>query len=378
MTDPAPTPDETVARWLVVVAVVGIALLVLCTISPSAVEQLLIGWLYFPARVLPRVTVDRPTLILGTACVCATFVLMHSLLGWYVRARSGDPTRRWSIRSTAVVTSLFLLMFVAGTAMVGATHQAVWVITGATSRGKASEQTAPVFGAVQQSRNSAAQWRFRNNLRQVGIAAGSFEANNHAFPYGGAIDEHGTQLHGWIVLVSPYLIYSYADIDMSQPWNSPANQQYFQCAVPEVLHPSIPAIFDDHGYGLSHVAGNVYVMPVITVSRGQSVDVWDLNREDQGASPLVSADDMSDGAAHTILAGEVVTHFQPWGSPGNLRDPSLGVNRSRNGFGCLPHEPGAQFVMCDGSVRSISPDVDASVMRALATPAGDERGADDF
>jgi prepilin-type processing-associated H-X9-DG protein len=72
------------------------------------------------------------------------------------------------------------------------------------------------------------------------------------------------------------------------------------------------------------------------------------------------------------LIGEAAGNFRPWGHPANVRNPALGIGRSRDGFGGPPGSAGAQFLMCDGSVRMISRQTDLRVLRELATPAGDE------
>lgn len=83
---------------------------------------------------------------------------------------------------------------------------------------------------------------------------------------------------------------------------------------------------------------------------------------------------ISDGTSNTLLIGEVDANFEPWGKPGNWRDPALGLNRSPHGFGCRRGSRLVYFVMADGSVRSIRDDVDPEVLRALATPANDFAG----
>jgi len=40
-----------------------------------------------------------------------------------------------------------------------------------------------------------------------------------------------------------------------------------------------------------------------------------------------ATDGIKDGAANTILLGEVNADFSPWGRPNNVRDPAAGVNR---------------------------------------------------
>jgi hypothetical protein len=81
--------------------------------------------------------------------------------------------------------------------------------------------------------------------------------------------------------------------------------------------------------------------------------------------------DIPDGLSNTILAGEIAEGFQPWGHPLNWRDPVIGLDVP-GGFGS-PHRSGViQLLMADGSVHTVSADVHPAVLRALATPAGEE------
>jgi hypothetical protein len=64
--------------------------------------------------------------------------------------------------------------------------------------------------------------------------------------------------------------------------------------------------------------------------------------------------------------------FQPWGAPTNWRDPTLGINSNRRGFGSHPELKGVLFAMADGSVEFVSEEIDPRILEALTTPdAGD-------
>ena len=101
------------------------------------------------------------------------------------------------------------------------------------------------------------------------------------------------------------------------------------------------------GYGLAHYAANSRAMR-------------------DGA--FLSLKELSTGTSNTLLIGEVNAGFEPWGKPGNCRDPVRGVNRSQYVFGGVPGRGGANFAMADGSVRFISDRVSPEVLKALATP----------
>src|SRR5437763_1709157 len=72
----------------------------------SACEQLLLGWIYFPLRAVPQMTVDWPTVLLGAASAAAFVFGLHRLLGWFTgRGSAGDKAsaRRWPMRATLVL-----------------------------------------------------------------------------------------------------------------------------------------------------------------------------------------------------------------------------------------------------------------------------------
>ena len=367
---------------VVVVLLVALVTLVTVAVAPPVVEQLLLGWFYFPFRVLPRLTVEWPTVVLGLLSMGLFIAGMHRTLQWFVRPRAEDapPRPRWSLRSTVIVATGLWVLFGAGTAMVAATHQAVWLLSGRPERVKSAD--APrVLGVVSALKEEGQRQQFGSSQRT--LAMGIFGANDvyGLLPPGGTMTSDGRLMHGWVSYIAPYLNLNSSEIDYSIPWNQPPNDRLFQCAVPEFLNPAIPEVFDPQGYGLSHVAANVHVMPIVMLpdeTAGGSNHFKEFARLRETTGRPLALDDITDGAGHTILLGEVATRFKPWAHPANVRDPALGVNRSSDGFGSRSTGGEALFLMCDGSVRNLSAETDPSVMRALATPAANDDVPVDF
>src|SRR5262249_6999261 len=131
------------------------------------------------------------------------------------------------------------------------------------------------------------------------------------------------------------------------------NAPYFRCIIPGFINSQMRSapLIDADGFGLSHYAANSRVM---------------------GPGKGMKVSDITDGAANTILIGEVNANFRPWGHPVNWRDPAKGINKSPDGFGGPRSSGGGLFAMADGSVRFIGEGVNSSVLRALATPNGGE------
>jgi prepilin-type processing-associated H-X9-DG protein len=143
-------------------------------------------------------------------------------------------------------------------------------------------------------------------------------------------------------------------IDFGVPWDHPRNAPAFRTELPVYWVPAIPDRKDGVGYALSHYAGNAHVL---------------------GCDVPRTLADVKDGTASTLMAGEVVGDFKPWGYPANWRDPALGINRPPEGFG--GPFGGANFLFMDGSVRFLKDTIDPRVLKSLGTPAGGETVSSD-
>ena len=190
------------------------------------------------------------------------------------------------------------------------------------------------------------------------------------------MSQDGELLHGWAILIGPFHSYMAPDLDYSRSWRVSPNDRFYKCQDRVFLNPSQASeVFDDNGFGLSHWAGNVHVLPIRTVQIDDAIDDADKRIVGGRLTKLnlgLSLKQIADGPSNTILLGTVGQNFKPWGHPANVRDPSLGVNRSPEGFGGPPAWNGAMFGMCDGSVRLLSNETDLAIMKALATPDGGE------
>ncbi len=212
---------------------------------------------------------------------------------------------------------------------------------------------ALIYPAVQARREAAWRVQSANNLKAIGLALHYYHDGNHGFPPGAIADKAGREFHGWQAPLLPYVeqMAVYQQVDFNVPWNDPKNRVPMQSQVPSYLSPGISKVNDAAGYALSHYAGNSYL--------------FQKNR-------AFRFSDITDGTVNTILAGEAAGNFQPWGHPENCRDPGNGISAGPDSFGRPHFPPVAGFVMCDGSVRFLSRNIDPAVLKALATPAGGE------
>jgi prepilin-type processing-associated H-X9-DG protein len=313
---------------------------------------LLFGWMRYLYRVVPNVRVDRSAAVSAVVCLALLTFGLHRFSSWLYRQMGSSietdraVAPRWHARWTVWLIGGTLLMFVAGLATVGITHQVAWLLL-------TSEKLVIGGGASEAARRAQST----NNLKQIGLALGAYLNEHKSFPPAATIDRLGRPLYGWQATILPFMeqIELHNRIDFRIPWDDPRNFGPYKSPVNVYLRPGIDRMKDTAGFALSHYAGNVAVLG--------------------GGVPRTFAD-ISDGSSNTIMAGEVVSDFKPWGDPTNWRDPALGINRSPTGFGSSA-PGGASFLFVDGSVRFMKNKIDPRVLKALSTPAGGEKVSSD-
>jgi hypothetical protein len=330
-------------KWLLPAAVLA-GLVALAFWSIDAARAIAFGWAQFLVRVLPRLTWDRNAIILAAAAFALFTLGVHWLGRALVRWRGSES--RWKPSWSAAVTSAVVVAFAAGICMIGVVHQTGWLMANPEPAMVESER---VYGV---GNYDASQVKLK--VLALGLL-NSLDANANS---SNSDSEHTIANHSWVSSAIIYGGYSLSNakgerIDMTLPWNDPKNQKFFRALIPVVINPSLPnaPLRDANGFGLAHYSANCLAMTFGAIR------------------PL---NQFTDGTGNTIMIGEVNTSFRPWGDPGNVRDPSRGINRSRFGFGGPPASGGALFGMADGSVRFVSENVSPSVLKALATPDGGE------
>jgi hypothetical protein len=369
-------------KWLLRLGLLVLAvpvLLIIFVILPGA-EHLLLGWIYFPLRTIPQFTIDLPVACLGGISLCAFIGGLHLFLRWFIRNVHTDDTfsssaaQTWSWRSTLAASFILLLMFVAGTAMVGATHQFVWLLSGRPT--SSSPPREPVISMVGAARSAAQQQQVAHNAAFMAMGVQNFHDSFQTLPPGGTKTEKGELLHGWAIFAAPFMLFGSERIDYAIPWNRPPNAELYKCNVGIFVNQSLGGpYFDDQGFGLSHFAGNQHVLPIRTVNVASlSANERRDSRMPQLAktNQTMTISQITDGASNTLLLGTVSERFKPWGHPANIRDPSLGIDRSPDGFGGPPSWSGGVFSFCDGHTATINRKIDPRVLHQLATPAGGE------
>lgn len=208
-----------------------------------------------------------------------------------------------------------------------------------------------LYGAVREAQFAARKSVAHGQSFAILFTVITYEDAEGTFPPSETQDDTGRPLHSWLTLLLPYFDSKvlYDDVDLTLPWNDPVHAHVFR----EQVYCRLCELDDRRtadGYAPAGTAANSHFLVPGRRRRREEI---------------------TDGAGQTIAVGEIWDDLPAWGQPGNVRDPSLGLNRGGETFGRETRD-GAWFVFVDGSSRFLSNDIDPAVLQALATPAGGE------
>ena len=133
---------------------------------------LTLGWVWYLARTIPEVQIARSGVATAAICLILLVVGLQYFLSWLYREfrkpGSDHPARalRWKWRWTLSLVGGVILLFAAGIATVGVTHQLGWLIT----------SNEPLVDSSGSARNAARRAQSTNNLKQIGLALHSYAA----------------------------------------------------------------------------------------------------------------------------------------------------------------------------------------------------------
>ena len=252
--------------------------------------------------------------------------------------------------------------------------------------------------AVHAAREAARQTSCKNNMMQLGLALHNYEYHFESLPPGvtnpdGPIRNEAQGIHvGWIVKILPYL----EERAVFQRFNQAAgtyaaeNSEARGAWIPPLRCPSDPVVRgpDDDGVPGSSYAG---------CHHDEEAPIDDDNNGLLFLNSRVRYSDIFDGSSHTILLGEAIPGEDDlgWASgtratlrntgelvknrfyvsglqgPPNVEQPAEGPLYV-GGFGGFHAGDMANFTFADGSVRSISQNIDPAVFRLLGNRADGE------
>jgi prepilin-type N-terminal cleavage/methylation domain-containing protein len=275
---------------------------------------------------------------------------------------------------------------------------------------------ALLLPAVQQARETARLAACRNNLKQMGLALMSYESAHRRFPSSSTsrIDfgvwssfPANYHLHSWVTMLLPYLDQGalYGQINFNVSALDTANIVPASFVLPVYRCPSysgprysqspLYARFST-AYALrNYVAmgatsvGNLYLQPDGVFYALSSTRVADIT--DGVSGTIFIAETREPGAAVWIDGGTSAVASRRYldSNPPSYAGPENSLNfqpyfaANGNGIDALfgpssMHSGGINHLFGDGSVQSISPNINAVVYDALVTRAGGEPTSGQF
>lgn len=282
---------------------------------------------------------------------------------------------------------------------------------------------ALLLPAVQQAREAARRSTCKNNLRQLGIAMHNYHDVNNRLPIGSmragfrngasqvAITVSG---YTWFRRILPYIeqgaIYDAYDQNANY-YSVDPNRKLSQSLIPMMTCPSdTPAAFFNEipQYNYLANAGNTNIGKGNVNGATFSPGPFDFSDKVEGkATPFA---DVLDGLSNTMMMGEIrvgvtspdyrglvqygMSPFVTGNLPPNtpiadlvpsgqcVSTPEMPCSIAANGTTTTPythqlsmrsrHAGGAHLVLCDGSVKFLSENVDVNAVRSLSTMNGGE------
>ncbi|MBW3542582.1 MAG: hypothetical protein KY476_20150 [Planctomycetes bacterium] len=151
-----------------------------------------------------------------------------------------------------------------------------------------------------------------------------------------------------------------------QPWHDPLNDRFVRRPLPEFLNPTVETQTGPNRYPATHFVGVA----------GVGADAAELPIDHPragvfGHERTTRMEDISDGAASTMLVAGVTGRLGAWAGGGSgtvrgfTREPYV---NGPDGFG-TGEEHGMMVLMADGSVRRISADTSPLIVRRMAAMA---------
>ncbi len=205
---------------------------------------------------------------------------------------------------------------------------------------------------VRFAREAARRSQCGNNLKQIGLALHNYHDEYGAFPPAYTVDANGKPLHSWRTLILPYLEQAslYEKIDLTKPWDDPANQFARDTKVCTYQCPSA-----DTPEGKTAYLAIVGPGSCLQATTGRKLA------------------EITDSTAATLMVFEVdPEHAVHWMSPEDATESQVVSFASAKP---LAHPGGTQALFADGSIRFLPESIKPAVLRALISAAG---GDDDL
>jgi type II secretory pathway pseudopilin PulG len=202
---------------------------------------------------------------------------------------------------------------------------------------------------VRMAREPARRGMCSNNLKQIAIALHNYESEYGCLPPAYTVDAAGKPLHSWRTLILPFNEQKplYDKIDLSKPWDDPANKIAFETRLPTYRCPSGDVPEGHTTYLAVAAPGGCF----------------------QGAEPRKLAE-ITDSHDRTMIVIEVsAEHAVHWMSPSDAT-AELILNRAAEDK--PSHPSGSHAVSVSGYVTFLPASTPPDTLRALISIAGSD------
>lgn len=206
------------------------------------------------------------------------------------------------------------------------------------------------------SREAGRRMACSNNLKQIALALHNYEREFGALPPAYTVDADGRPLHSWRTLILPYIEQKalYDRIDLSKPWDDPANRNAYDSNI-QIYH--CPNGSDQRGHTTYQAV----------VARGSCL---------QPGEPRLLKD-VTDHHSLTLMVVEVdAEHAVHWMSPEDCSEELL-INPAKGANAPHPPQPAGGFnaACVDGTVRFVSSDTEPVALGSMTSIAGGDDAA---
>lgn len=213
---------------------------------------------------------------------------------------------------------------------------------------------------VTRGREAARRTQCKNNLKQIMLALHNYHDKYDAFPPAYTTDCDGNRLHSWRTLILPYLDQQllYSTIDLSKPWNDPANAAAYKTT----LHVYCCPGGDTRATRSNHAGSRTTYLAVVTPDS--------CFRPNQPRK----ISEVNDGTSNTLMIIEVAPEQAVhWMEPVDANEQmvlTFGAIKKR------PHTGGTHTGLADGSIRFLSANISQTTLTALISAAGNDAVGD--
>ncbi len=208
---------------------------------------------------------------------------------------------------------------------------------------------ALLLPSARRSREPSRRSNCKNNLKQIGIALHNYHDEYGMFPPAYTVDAEGNKLHSWRTLILPYMeqVALYNTIDLTKPWDDPANNVVRQTSLPVYHCPSSSGLPNHTNY--LAIVGDDLAFPHAKSRTKQ---------------------EFTDGLGETIFVVDVPEqNMVEWMSP---NDADEQMYQSFQPESKMSHAGVVQILLGDGAVRAVTLTLPSEKRRALMTVGGNE------